>query len=49
MRTAFYAGASGLLANQKAMDNIANNVANVSTTGYKPQNISFHSLIYDEM
>ena len=49
MRTAFYAGASGLLANQKAMDNIANNVANVSTTGYKPQNISFQSLIYDEM
>ena len=29
MRTAFYAGASGLLANQKAMDNIANNVASV--------------------
>jgi len=49
MRTAFYAGASGLLANQKAMDNIANNVANVSTVGYKPQNISFQSLIYDEM
>ena len=49
MRTAFYAGASGLLANQKAMDNIANNVANVSTAGYKPQNISFQSLIYDEM
>ena len=49
MRTAFYAGASGLLANQKAMDNIANNVANVSTTGYKPQNISFQSLVYDEM
>ncbi|MBR2875947.1 MAG: flagellar hook basal-body protein [Clostridia bacterium] len=49
MKTAFYAGASGLLANQKAMDNIANNVANVSTFGYKPQNISFQSLIYDEM
>ena len=49
MRTAFYAGASGLLANQKAMDNIANNVANVSTAGYKPQNISFQSLIFDEM
>ena len=49
MRTAFYAGASGLLANQKAMDNIANNVANVSTNGYKPQNVSFQSLIYDEM
>jgi len=49
MRTAFYAGASGLLANQKAMDNLANNVANVSTTGYKPQNVSFQSLIYDEM
>ena len=49
MRTAFYAGASGLLANQKAMDNVANNVANVSTSGYKPQNISFQSLIFDEM
>lgn len=49
MRTAFYAGASGLLANQKAMDNIANNVANVSTNGFKPQNVSFQSLIYDEM
>jgi flagellar basal-body rod protein FlgG len=49
MRTAFYAGKSGLLANQKAMDNIANNVANVSTNGFKPQNMSFQSLIYDEM
>ena len=49
MRTAFYAGASGLLAAQKGMDNLANNVANVSTAGYKPQNISFQSLIYDEM
>lgn len=49
MRTAFYAGASGLLANQKAMDNIANNVANVNTNGYKAQNVSFQSLIYDEM
>jgi flagellar basal-body rod protein FlgG len=49
MRTAFYAGASGLIANQRAMDNIANNVSNVSTYGYKPQNISFQSLMYDEM
>ncbi len=49
MRTAFYAGASGLIANQKAMDNLGNNVANVSTVGYKPQNVSFQSLIYDEM
>ncbi len=49
MRTAFYAGTSGLLATQKAMDNLANNVANVSTHGFKPQNMSFQDLIYDEM
>ena len=33
MKAAFYAGRSGLLAQQAAMDNIGNNIANVITYG----------------
>lgn len=49
MKPAFYAGASGLVAYQKAMDVIGNNLANVSTPGYKPNEFSFSSLLSTEM
>lgn len=42
----FYAGASGLISQQHNMNTIANNLANVSTAGYKPQQTAFASLIY---
>ena len=49
MKAAFYAGASGLIANQKAMDSIGNNLANVNTTGFQASRISFSSLLSSEM
>lgn len=49
MKSAFYAGASGLLAQQAFMDTIGSNLSNVNTNGYKPQGISFNSLLNQEM
>lgn len=49
MKPAFYAGASGLVAYQKAMDVIGNNLANVATPGYKPNEYSFSNLLSTEM
>ena len=49
MKAAFYSGASGLMAQQAAMDAIGNNVANLSTNGYKEERISFRSLLYQQM
>ncbi|MBR0597551.1 flagellar hook-basal body protein [Sinanaerobacter chloroacetimidivorans] len=42
----FYAAASGLISQQTNLNTIANNVANISTTGFKPQQASFLSLLY---
>lgn len=39
--TALTAGTSGLVANQRALDVAANNVANVNTNGYQPQTARF--------
>ncbi len=49
MKMAFYAGASGIIAQQQAMDNIGHNMANVSTTGYLGTEVSFSSLLNTEM
>jgi len=49
MIRAFYAAGSGLNAQQTAIDNAANNMANVSTTGYKKQDISFSDLLYSDL
>lgn len=49
MKAAFHAGAAGLLAQQAAMDNIGNNIANVNTYGYKAENVGFESLLAHEM
>lgn len=49
MKSAFYTGATGLMANQHSMDTIGNNLANVNTSGYKPQTVSFSSLLYRDM
>jgi flagellar basal-body rod protein FlgG len=42
MRTA----ASGMIAQQMNVDNIANNLANVSTTGFKKSKIEFQDILY---
>ncbi len=39
-------GASGLLSHQRKLDVVANNLANINTTGYKSQRILFSDLIY---
>jgi flagellar hook protein FlgE len=41
-----FTGASGLDAYQNAIDVISNNIANVGTTGFKSQNITFQDLLY---
>jgi flagellar basal-body rod protein FlgG len=45
MRTA----ASGMLAQQTQVDTIANNIANVNTTGFKKNRVNFRSLLYSTM
>ncbi|MBT4485680.1 MAG: flagellar basal body rod protein FlgG, partial [Candidatus Latescibacteria bacterium] len=42
MRTA----ASGMLAQKLNVDNISNNLANVSTTGFKKSKIEFQDVLY---
>lgn len=41
--------ALGMSAQQKSVDNIANNLANVSTTGFKQSNIAFQDLFYEDI
>jgi len=41
--------ALGMSAQQKSVDNIANNLANVSTTGFKRSTIAFQDLFYENM
>ncbi len=45
MRSLWTAG-SGMLAQQTNIDNIANNLANVNTTGYKKSRVDFQDLLY---
>ena len=46
MSISFYTAKQGVLELQKAMDVTSNNIANVSTTGFKPLRASFSDLIY---
>jgi flagellar basal-body rod protein FlgG len=45
---ALYTAASGMNAQQLRIDNIANNLANISTTGFKKSRESFEDLIYQQ-
>ncbi len=45
MMTSFFSAVSGIKAQQYALDVIANNIANVNTTGYKQQRVSFADLL----
>lgn len=46
MMTSFYTASTGAIAQQQKMDVTANNIANVSTDGFKPDRASFADLIY---
>src|SRR6202171_1878557 len=49
MIRALYTAASGMLAQQLNLDNIANNLANASTTGFHNRRLQFQDLIYQNM
>lgn len=42
-------GATGMLAQQMNVDNISNNIANMTTTGFKRQRIEFQDLMYQHI
>ncbi len=46
MMRALYAGVAGLKTHQTRMDVIGNNIANVNTTAYKSQSMTFSDLMY---
>lgn len=45
MNGAFYVGATGLGSQQRALEVVANNVANINTTGFKRSDIRFSELV----
>lgn len=49
MMRALWTGAAGMKAQQTNVDTIANNLANVNTTGYKSQSVQFKSLLYQTL
>jgi len=46
MLRAFSTSATGMAAQQKMIDVIANNLANINTTGFKRSQVNFHDLLY---
>lgn len=49
MLRSLWTGASGMIAQQENVDTIANNLANVNTTGYKKEKTEFKSLLYQSI
>lgn len=49
MITSFYTASTGTIQLQKEMDVTANNIANVSTTGFQPQKGAFADLVYTNL
>lgn len=49
MQMSFYTGKAGASAQQTKMDVVANNIANVSTAGYKSKTLCFSDLLYNNM
>jgi flagellar basal-body rod protein FlgG len=47
MLKAFYSSATGMRAQELMIDNTANNLANVNTTGFKRKHINFADLLYE--
>jgi flagellar basal-body rod protein FlgG len=48
MLRAFSTAATGMMAQQTLIDVVANNLANVNTTGYKRSSIEFQDLLYEK-
>lgn len=46
MVRSLWSAATGMIAQQTNIDTIANNLANVNTTGYKTEVANFKSLLY---
>jgi flagellar basal-body rod protein FlgG len=49
MIRALYTAASGMNAQQANIDNVANNLANVNTTGFKKSRVEFEDLVYQQV
>ena len=49
MIRALYTAASGMNAQQTNIDNVAHNLANVNTTGFKKSRVEFEDLVYQEI
>jgi flagellar basal-body rod protein FlgG len=49
MIRAFYSGREGLRAQQTAMDDISNNIANINTAGFKSKSTEFNDVLYSSM
>jgi flagellar basal-body rod protein FlgG len=49
MLEGLYSAAAGMSAQQEQLDAIANDMANVSTTGYKAQRVGFQDLLYNKV
>ncbi|MBO6575835.1 MAG: flagellar basal-body rod protein FlgG [Rhodothermales bacterium] len=49
MLRALYTAALGMSAQQQGVDNIANNLANANTTGFKRTNLVFQDLLYENV
>src|SRR4051812_11616739 len=43
-----YTAAAGMAAQQTRLDAVANDLANISTTGYKHVRVAFRDLVYDD-
>ena len=46
MMRSLYTAASGMQAQQRNIDTVANNLANVNTTGFKKSKVHFQDLLY---
>src|SRR5437660_11655325 len=49
MIRALYSAASGMTAQQLNVDNIANNIANANTSGFKTRRAQFQDLLYQNL
>lgn len=49
MSLSLHIGATGMLAQQTNVDVISNNIANMTTTGFKRQRAQFHDLLYQNI
>jgi flagellar basal-body rod protein FlgG len=49
MLEGLYSAAAGMAAQQSQLDAVSNDLANVSTTGYKSQRVGFEDLLYNQV